>query len=269
MFNARSAVVVSLMLLLLVGLGMWVDPAWSQSPNLGSSVASSGAIQSIPLFTATPAAGGTTNYSVPVQTLLVFTALSLLPAALLLLTSFTRIIIVFSLLRQALGLQGVPPNQVLVGISLILTFFIMRPTLEETYERGWVPYTEKRLDFVQAVQQGSEPIRKFMMRNTREDDLAVFSRLSKTEAVSREAIPFSVLVPAFVTSELKTAFMIGFVIYLPFIIIDFAVAAILTAMGMVMVSPMMFTLPLKLVVFVLADGWTMLATSLVASFDVR
>jgi len=166
-------------------------------------------------------------------------------------------------------LQGVPPNQVLVGISLILTFFIMRPTLEETYERGWVPYTERRLDFVQAVQQGSEPIRKFMMRNTREDDLAVFSRLSKTEVVSREAIPFSVLVPAFVTSELKTAFMIGFVIYLPFIIIDFAVAAILTAMGMVMVSPMMFTLPLKLVVFVLADGWTMLATSLVASFDVR
>jgi flagellar biosynthetic protein FliP len=119
------------------------------------------------------------------------------------------------------------------------------------------------------VQQGSEPIRKFMMRNTREDDLAVFSRLSKIQVESREAIPFSVLVPAFVTSELKTAFMIGFVIYLPFIIIDFAVAAILTAMGMVMVSPMMFTLPLKLVVFVLADGWTMLATSLVASFDVR
>jgi flagellar biosynthetic protein FliP len=269
MLNVRSSAAASLALILLLGLGAWVDPAWSQSSNLGASVATNGAIQSIPLFTATPSAGGTTNYSVPVQTLLVFTALSLLPAALLLLTSFTRIIIVFSLLRQALGLQGVPPNQVLVGISLILTFFIMRPTLEETYERGWVPYTEKRLDFVQAVQQGAEPIRKFMMRNTREDDLAVFSRLSKVQVESREAIPFSVLVPAFVTSELKTAFMIGFVIYLPFIIIDFAVAAILTAMGMVMVSPMMFTLPLKLVVFVLADGWTMLATSLVASFDVR
>jgi flagellar biosynthetic protein FliP len=226
-------------------------------------------MQSIPLFTATPAAGGTTNYSVPVQTLLLFTALSFLPAALLLLTSFTRIIIVFSLLRQALGLQGVPPNQVLVGMSLILTFFIMRPALEESYQTGWIPYSEKKVDFEQAIVRGAEPFRRFMLRNTREDDLSVFSRLSKTPVESRDAIPFSVLVPAFVTSELKTAFMIGFVIYLPFIIIDFAVAAVLTALGMVMVSPMMFALPLKLVVFVLADGWTMLATSLVASFEVR
>ncbi len=129
MVNARFSLLSSVTLVLWVGLALWVEPTWSQSPNLGSSVASGGAIQSIPLFTSTPAAGGTTNYSVPVQTLLVFTALSLLPAALLVLTSFTRIIIVFSLLRQALGLQSVPPNQVLVGISLILTFFIMRPTL--------------------------------------------------------------------------------------------------------------------------------------------
>lgn len=245
------------------------DAAMAQAASNAASVASTGPMQSIPLFTATPAAGGTTNYSVPVQTLLLFTALSFLPAALLLLTSFTRIIIVFSLLRQALGLQGVPPNQVLVGMSLILTFFIMRPALEESYQTGWIPYSEKKVDFEQAIVRGAEPFRRFMLRNTREDDLSVFSRLSKTPVESRDAIPFSVLVPAFVTSELKTAFMIGFVIYLPFIIIDFAVAAVLTALGMVMVSPMMFALPLKLVVFVLADGWTMLATSLVASFEVR
>ena len=245
------------------------DAAMAQAASNAASVVSTGPMQSIPLFTATPAAGGTTNYSVPVQTLLLFTALSFLPAALLLLTSFTRIIIVFSLLRQALGLQGVPPNQVLVGMSLILTFFIMRPALEESYQTGWIPYSEKKVDFEQAIVRGAEPFRRFMLRNTREDDLSVFSRLSKTPVESRDAIPFSVLVPAFVTSELKTAFMIGFVIYLPFISIDFAVAAVLTALGMVMVSPMMFALPLKLVVFVLADGWTMLATSLVASFEVR
>jgi len=253
----------------LLALCVMSDAAMAQAASNAASVASTGPMQSIPLFTATPAAGGTTNYSVPVQTLLLFTALSFLPAALLLLTSFTRIIIVFSLLRQALGLQGVPPNQVLVGMSLILTFFIMRPALEESYQTGWIPYSEKKVDFEQAIVRGAEPFRRFMLRNTREDDLSVFSRLSKTPVESRDAIPFSVLVPAFVTSELKTAFMIGFVIYLPFIIIDFAVAAVLTALGMVMVSPMMFALPLKLVVFVLADGWTMLATSLVASFEVR
>jgi flagellar biosynthetic protein FliP len=206
------------------------------------------------------------TYSVPVQTLIVLTALSFIPAALMLMTSFTRILIVFSLLRQALGLTTMPPNLVLVGLSLFLTLFIMKPVLDQIYDQAYVPYTQKRLSFEQAVDVGSKPLKAFMLRNTREDDLALFARMHGKPIETREQVPMTVLIPAFAISEIKTGFIVGFMIFLPFLAIDFAVASILTSLGMVMVSPMMFSLPLKLLIFVMADGWGLLAASLVQSY---
>jgi flagellar biosynthetic protein FliP len=206
------------------------------------------------------------TYSVPVQTLIVLTALSFIPAALMLMTSFTRILIVFSLLRQALGLTTMPPNLVLVGLSLFLTLFIMRPVFDQIYDQAYVPYTQKRLSFEQAVEVGSKPLKAFMLRNTREDDLALFARMHGKPIETREQVPMTVLIPAFAISEIKTGFIVGFMIFLPFLAIDFAVASILTSLGMVMVSPMMFSLPLKLLIFVMADGWGLLAASLVQSY---
>jgi flagellar biosynthetic protein FliP len=206
------------------------------------------------------------TYSVPVQTLIVLTALSFIPAALMLMTSFTRILIVFSLLRQALGLTTMPPNLVLVGLSLFLTLFIMRPVFDQIYDQAYVPYTQKKLSFEQAVDVGSKPLKAFMLRNTREDDLALFARMHGKPIETREQVPMTVLIPAFAISEIKTGFIVGFMIFLPFLAIDFAVASILTSLGMVMVSPMMFSLPLKLLIFVMADGWGLLAASLVQSY---
>lgn len=222
--------------------------------------------QSLPLFDAVATAKGGTSYTVPVQTLLALTALSFLPAALMLMTSFTRILIVFSLLRQALGLQAIPPNAVLVGLSLFLTFFIMSPVFEKVYAEAWQPYSQGKMGFEQAVTTGAKPLKDFMLRQTRHDDLNLFAKLHGKPIETREDVPLVVLVPAFAISEIKTGFLIGFMIYLPFIVIDFAVASILTSLGMVMVSPVMFSLPLKLVIFALADGWGLLAVSLVESF---
>ena len=211
--------------------------------------------------------GNTTTYSVPVQTLLVFGALSFLPAILLLMTSFTRLIIVLSLLRQALGLQTTPPNQVLVGMSLFLTFFIMGPTLDKVYQDAYKPYSEQRLGFEDAVAKGSDPLRAFMLKQTREADLALFNRIAGADAKTPpEKTPLRVVVPAFVTSELKTAFQIGFMVFIPFIVIDLIVASVLMSMGMMMLSPVLVALPFKLMLFVLADGWNLLIGSLVASF---
>ena len=222
--------------------------------------------QSLPLVDAISSGKGATSYSVPVQTLLALTALSFLPAALMLMTSFTRILIVFSLLRQAMGLQAIPPNAVLVGLSLFLTFFIMNPVLEDVYANAWQPYSQGKMGFEQAVTTGVKPLKGFMLRQTRHDDLNLFAKLHGKTIESRDEVPLVVLVPAFAISEIKTGFLIGFMIYLPFIVIDFAVASILTSLGMVMVSPVMFSLPLKLVIFALADGWGLLAVSLVESF---
>ncbi len=224
----------------------------------GSAVA---VAQTLPLVTVQ---GGT--YSVPVQTLIVLTALSFIPAALMLMTSFTRILIVFSLLRQALGLTTMPPNLVLVGLSLFLTLFIMKPVFDQMYDQAYVPYTQKKLSFEQAVDVGSKPLKAFMLRNTREDDLALFARMHGKPIETREQVPMTVLISAFAISEIKTGFIVGFMIFLPFLAIDFAVASILTSLGMVMVSPMMFSLPLKLLIFVMADGWGLLAASLVQSY---
>lgn len=222
--------------------------------------------QNIPLVTGTPTAGGGTAYTVPVQTLLTLSALSFLPSALMLMTSFTRILIVFSLVRQALGLQSMPPNSVLVALSLFLTFFVMNPVLEKIQEDAWKPYAAKQIDLEAAVERGVQPLKAFMVKHTREVDLELFSRLSGLALTDRESVPLRVLVPAFAISEIRTGFLIGFVIFLPFVVIDLAVASILTSVGMVMVSPVMFSLPLKLIIFTLADGWSLLAGSLVNSY---
>jgi flagellar biosynthetic protein FliP len=216
---------------------------------------------------ARPAAGGGTTYSLPVQTMLAFAALSFLPAVLLLMTSFTRIVIVLSLMRQALGLQTTPPNQVIVGLSLFLTLFVMGPTLDRIYQDAYRPYTEQKMAFDAALDRGSEPLRTFMLRQTRASDLGLFSRIAKVDAATPpERMPMRVLIPAFVTSELKTAFLIGFLVFIPFLLVDLIVASVLMSMGMMMLSPVLVALPFKLMLFVLADGWTLLVGSLVASF---
>ncbi|MES2890167.1 MAG: flagellar type III secretion system pore protein FliP [Pseudomonadota bacterium] len=220
---------------------------------------------SLPLVVAQGAAG--TSYSVPIQTLLFFTALSFLPAVLLLMTSFTRIIIVLSLLRQAMGTQATPPNQVIVGLSLFLTFFIMSPTLDKVYVDAYQPYNANQISFDQALQRGELPLREFMLKQTRQSDLALFSKLAKLDpSVAMANVPFKVLVPSFVTSELKSAFQIGFLIFIPFLIIDMIVASVLMSLGMMMLSPVLVALPFKLMLFVLADGWNLLLGSLAASF---
>ncbi len=221
--------------------------------------------QALPLVTSKNGSGGTT-FAVPVETVLALTALSFLPAALILMTSFTRILIVFSLLRQALGLTTMPPNIVLVGLSIFLTIFIMNPVFETVYETAYVPYSNNKIGFMNAIEVGSGPIKEFMLKQTRREDLNVFAKMYAKPIEAREKVPMIVLIPAFAISEIKTGFLIGFVIYLPFLAIDFAVASILTSLGMVMVSPMMFSLPLKLVIFALADGWSLLAASLVQSY---
>jgi len=211
-------------------------------------------------------AGGT-SYSVPIQTLLFFTALSFLPAVLLLMTSFTRIVIVLSLLRQALGTQAAPPNQVVVGLSLFLTFFVMGPTIDKVYADAYQPYATNRIAFEEALKRGEQPLRTFMMKQTRQADVMLFAKLAKLDpAIKTADVPFKVLVPAFVTSELKSAFQIGFLVFLPFLIIDMIVASVLMSLGMMMLSPVLIALPFKLMLFVLADGWNLLLGSLAASF---
>jgi flagellar biosynthetic protein FliP len=219
--------------------------------------------QTLPLVTAKQGGGGTI-YAVPVETILALTALSFLPAALVLMTSFTRILIVFSLLRQALGLTTMPPN--IIGLSFFLTLFIMNPVFDSIYKDAYQPYSAGKMGFPQAVEVGAKPLKEFMLKQTRRDDLNLFAKMYGKEIATRDDVPFTVLIPAFAISEIKTGFLIGFVIFLPFLVIDFAVASILTSLGMVMVSPMMFSLPLKLIVFTLADGWGLLSTSLVQSY---
>ncbi len=207
------------------------------------------------------------SFSVPIQTLLFFTALSFLPAILLMMTSFTRIVIVLSLLRQALGTQSAPPNQVIIGLSLFLTFFVMGPTLDKVYSEAYLPYTKNSIPFEQALEKAETPMRQFMSKQTRQSDLALFAKLAKLEpGATAENVPMRVLVPAFVTSELKSAFQIGFMIFIPFLVIDIVVASVLMSLGMMMLSPVLVALPFKLMLFVLADGWNLLIGSLAASF---
>jgi flagellar biosynthesis protein FliP len=221
----------------------------------------------LPAFTSTPTPGGGQSYSLSLQTLILLTSLSFLPALILMMSSFTRIIIVLSLLRSALGTPSSPPNQVLIGLALFLTFFVMSPVLEKIYTEAYIPYSEKKISLEQAVNTGIVPLKTFMLRQTREADLALFVKISNSEPLqSAEDVPLRILVPSYVISELKTAFQIGFVVFIPFLIIDMVVASVLMSMGMMMVSPAMISLPFKIMLFVLADGWNLLVGSLVQSF---
>jgi len=221
----------------------------------------------LPAFTSTPAAGGGQTYSLSLQTLLLLTSLSFLPAVLLLMSGFTRIIIVLSLLRSAIGTPSSPPNQVLIGLALFLTFFVMAPVLDKIYTDAYLPFNENKLTLEQAIDKGSVPLKAFMLRQTRETDLALFVKIANSEPLqSADQVPLRILVPAYVTSELKTAFQIGFVVFIPFLIIDMVVASVLMSMGMMMVSPSVISLPFKIMLFVLADGWNLLIGSLVQSF---
>ncbi|MDR1850300.1 MAG: flagellar type III secretion system pore protein FliP [Zoogloeaceae bacterium] len=221
----------------------------------------------IPAFTATPGPGGSVTYTLTIQTLLTITALSFIPASLLLMTSFTRIIIVFSLLRHAMGTQTAPPTQVLVALALFLTFFIMSPVADRVYDEAYRPLSDGEINIMEAAERASVPVKAFMMKQTRESDLALFARLAKIDHLeSPEATPMRIAVPAYVTSELKTAFQIGFVVFIPFLVIDMVVASILMSMGMMMMSPVMVSLPFKVILFVLVDGWQLLIGSLVKSF---
>ena len=212
--------------------------------------------------------GGQT-YSVTIQILALMTLLTVLPALLLTMTSFTRIMIVLSLLRQALGTGQAPSNQVLLGLSLFLTIFIMMPVFDKVNTDAVQPYLEEKIDVTTALTKASEPFRQFMLKQTREADLELFIRISgHSELQSAEDVPFSLLLSAYVTSELKTAFQIGFLIFLPFLIIDLVVASVLMSMGMMMLSPMIVSLPFKIMLFVLADGWSLIMEMLAASFYV-
>ncbi|NQU07380.1 MAG: flagellar type III secretion system pore protein FliP [Candidatus Abyssubacteria bacterium] len=205
--------------------------------------------------------------STTLQLLFLLTILSLAPAILVMVTSFTRIIVVLGLLRQALGTQQMPPNQVLVGLALFLTFFVMAPTYNEVNQRALQPYLQKTLSHEQAFEQGVVPVREFMLKQTREKDLGLFVHLSKIPAPrGPDDVPTHVLIPAFMISELKTAFQIGFVIFIPFLIIDMVIASALMSMGMLMLPPIFISLPFKIILFVLADGWFLVVGSLVRSF---
>jgi flagellar biosynthetic protein FliP len=222
--------------------------------------------QGIPLVNVS-SSGKDMQYSLSLQLLALMTTLSLLPSLLLMMTSFVRIIIVMSILRQALGTGQTPPNNVLVGIALFLTIFIMTPVFTEVYENAVVPYMEQGMKFDKALAAAEAPLRGFMTKQTREDDIALFMQMTrKGDVESADAVPFTTLVPAFITSELKSAFTIGFLIYIPFVVIDLIVASVLMAMGMAMLSPMMISMPFKLMLFVLVDGWSLLMGSLAASF---
>jgi flagellar biosynthetic protein FliP len=225
-----------------------------------------GHAQGLPMVNVTGGKNGQ-QYSLTLQLLALMTTLSLLPSMLLMMTSFVRIIIVLSLVRQALGTGQTPPNTVLVGLALFLTLFIMSPVFEDIYNNALSPYMNGNMPFEKALGIAEKPIREFMMLQTREDDINMFMQIAqKKEVVSADDVPFTTLMPAFITSELKSAFTIGFMIYIPFVVIDLIVASVLMSMGMMMLSPMIISMPFKLMLFVLVDGWTLLMGSLASSF---
>ncbi len=221
----------------------------------------------LPAIAVKAAADGVQTYSLTFQVLILMTLLTLLPAILLAMTAFTRIIIVLSILRQALGMATTPSNQVLTGLALFLTFFVMSSTIDQAYANGLKPYLDGQLAGEVAIDRTMRPLKKFMLAQTRENDLQLFSRLSgKAQFASADEVPLSVLVPTFLTSELKTAFQIGFMVFIPFLVIDLVVASVLMSMGMMMLSPVLVSLPFKIMLFVVVDGWTLLMGTLAASF---
>ena len=223
----------------------------------------------LPAINVSDSAAGQTTYSLSLQILALMTSITVLPSLILGMTSFTRIIIVLSILRQAMGTQQTPPNQVLIGLSLFLTYFVMAPVLTNIYDEAFDPYVNERISAQEAMDKAAIPLREFMLAQTREDDILMFAEIADHDLTGDPAdIPFRVLAPSFMTSELKTAFTIGFLIYIPFVIIDLVVASVLMSMGMMMLSPMMISMPFKLMLFVLADGWALITQSLTTSFAV-
>lgn len=211
--------------------------------------------------------GGGQTYSLSIQVLLLMTTLTLLPAAMLMMTAFTRIIIVLAILRQALGTAQTPSTQVLIGLALFLTFFVMTPVMDQIFQDAVTPYVAEEIGIMEAASRASVPLREFMLSQTRENDIGLFANLSGNDTIdSAEDIPFTLLVPSFVTSELKTAFQIGFLIFIPFLVIDLVVASVLMSMGMMMLSPLIISFPFKLMLFVLIDGWALIIGTLAASF---
>lgn len=229
----------------------------------------SAAANDLTLVTSQANGVGGTDYSISIQILLLMTVLTMLPAALMAMTSFTRIIVVLAILRQALGLMQTPSNQIILGLALFMTVFVMAPVFETAYENGIEPYMNESLGFDAALTETGSPFHKFMADQTRESDLVLFSEMAGYDGFdSLEEVPFRVLVPAYLTSELKTAFQIGFLIFIPFLVIDLVVASILMSMGMMMLSPMLISLPFKIMLFVMVDGWTLVVGTLASSFAV-
>ncbi|RMG27742.1 MAG: flagellar biosynthetic protein FliP [Gammaproteobacteria bacterium] len=226
------------------------------------------ALPALPALEVTGNADGGQTWSLSLQVLALMTALTFLPAALMMMTSFTRILVVLAILRQGLGTMQTPSNQILVGLALMLSFFIMAPVFQESWTQGVSPYLEEKLPAEEALRRAAQPFREFMLHQTRETDIALFADLGGYEGKLErpEDVPFRLLLPAFVTSELKTAFQIGFLILIPFLVIDLVVASLLMSMGMMMLSPMIISLPFKIMLFVLVDGWTLLMSTLASSF---
>ena len=236
---------------------LWAHPMMAQQM----------AVPGLPALQVSQGNDGTQKYSLSLQVLALMTAITLLPSLLLGATAFTRIIIILSILRQALGTQQTPPNQVLVSVALFLTIFIMYPTLEEIYYSAMGPYLEGQLDVITAIETASAVLKEFLVVNTREVELAMFAELAGDQPYASNAdVPYNVLMPAFITSELKTAFQIGFLLFLPFLVIDMVIASILMSLGMMMLSPMLISLPFKLLLFVIVDGWAMTVGSIASTY---
>ena len=232
---------------------------WGAEPALARDLA-------LNAVTVTTNADGSQEYSLTLQVLLLMTALSFLPAILIMMTSFTRIVVVLAILRQALGLQTTPSNQIIVGIALFLSFFIMSPVLDEINDKALQPYMNDEITAPQALENAKIPMKNFMLSQTRPHDIGVFAEFAGEVYETKEQVPLKVLIPAFMVSELKTAFQMGFMLFLPFLVIDLVVASILMAMGMMMLSPMIVSLPFKIMLFVMVDGWSLIMGSLVSSF---
>ena len=247
----RSALILGGMLLL-VPLAAW---AQTPIPGVNLTVGQSSSPEQV---------------ATTLQIVILLTVLALAPSILIMTTSFTRIVIVLAFIRQALGTQQSPPNQILVGLALFLTFFVMEPVWSDMYQNAFQPYVDKRITQTQALEAAGRPLKAYMQRFVREKDLALFVRISRIERPNNiQDVPFHVLVPAFITSELKTAFQIGFILYVPFLVVDLVVASVLMAMGMMMLPPIMISLPIKLMLFVLVDGWNLIIRSLVEGILAR
>ncbi len=241
--------------LILIFIILLIAPIFSQTKNQNNN----------PSFTINVKSGD--NWSLPVKIMVLLTFLSLLPTLFIILTSFTRIAITFYFVKQALGAREMPPNQVLVGLALFLTIFIMTPTFNAIYNQAIIPYEKGKINEIQAIQKASVPLKQFMLRQTREKDLKYIIELSRSKyPQNREDVSMTTLIPAFILSEIKTGFEIGFLIYIPFLIIDVVVASILVSLGMIFLPPVMVSLPFKIILFILADGWTLLVGALIKSF---